>query len=529
MKKIKKRYGVGLLVGLAFMGSVPGCSNGGAQETYDVAILNGRVIDPETNFDDVRNVGIKDGTIVVITEDKIAGIKIIDADGQVVAPGFIDLHAHGQDLPDHRVQAMQGVTTVLELESGILPIADWYESQEKKRLPLNYGASAGWTFARIAAFSGDGPEADLGYFQKAQVRDDWKNDIADPVAFGRVIDLVEQGLKEGGLGIGINAGYAPGHGRKEYFALSELAARYGVPTYTHVRYASVIEPDSNFEAVQELIANAVITGAHMVLCHIHSTALKDAEDVWDIVNAAIENGASISVEAYPYGASGTVIGSAAFGYPGWQEAGGVTPESFQIGDERLTEETFLRYREQAPGTLTVIHFLDEDSPGELSLLDASILNPHTVIASDSLPLQIEVDGQFVTYTGDEWPLPDGLFTHPRSTGSFAKILRSYVRERGLLSLNEAIRKMSLLPAQTMDSVPQMRTKGRLQVGMDADIVVFNPNTVADKSTYEEPHKIAVGVLATIVNGIPVVDDGKLVRHAAPGRPIRGTHASASVN
>ena len=369
----------------------------------------------------------------------------------------------------------------------------------------------------------------MSYFQNAQSRSDWKSDVADPHTLGRVLDLVEQGLEEGGLGIGINAGYAPGHGRKEYFALSELAARYDVPTYTHVRYASIIEPKSNFEAVQELIANAAITGAHMVLCHIHSTALKDVEAVWEIVNAAIENGANISVEAYPYGASGTVIGSAAFGYPGWQEAGGVTPESFQIGDTRLTEETFRRYRDETPGALTVIHFLDEDVQDELALLDASVLNPRTFIASDSLPLQIGKDGRFVTYTGDAWPLPEGLFTHPRSTGTYAKVLRSYVRERGLLSLNEAIRKMSLLPAQTMDLVPQMRRKGRLEVGMDADIVVFDPKTIADKSTYAEPHRVAVGVLATIVNGTPVVDDGKLVQEAAPGRPIRGTNASTSTN
>ena len=489
-------------------------------QNYDLVIKNGRVIDPETEFDAVRNIGIKGDKIAAISESELRGAKTINAKGHVVAPGFIDIHAHGQDLPDHRVQAMQGVTTVLELESGILPIADWYQSQAKKRLPLNYGASVGWTFARIAAFSGEGPEADLGYFQNAQSRDDWKNDLADPLVLGKLLFLVEQGLKEGGLGIGINAGYAPGYGRKEYFVLSELAARYDVPTYTHVRYASIIEPNSNFEAVQELIANATITGAHMLLCHIHSTALKDGEDVWNIVNAAIDNGANISVEAYPYGASGTVIGSAAFGYPGWQEAGGVTPESFQIGDERLTEETFKRYREETPGALTVIHFLDESIPDELALLDVSILNPHTIIASDSLPLQIEKDGRFETYTGDQWPLPEGIFTHPRSTGSYAKILRSYVRERGLLSLNEAIRKMSLLPAQTMDFVPQMRSKGRLQVGMDADIVVFDPKKIADKSTYAEPHRVAVGVLATIVNGTPVVNNGKLVTDASPGRPIR---------
>ena len=141
-----------------------------ASTEFDVVILNGQVIDPETKFEGIRNVGIKDGTIALITEESISGNQTIDASGKVVSPGFIDLHAHGQNIGDYRMQAMQGVTTMLELESGVLPISGWYNQQAQLNLPLNYGASAGWTFARIATFTGTDPEPTSKYFQDAQSR-----------------------------------------------------------------------------------------------------------------------------------------------------------------------------------------------------------------------------------------------------------------------------------------------------------------------------------------------------------------------
>lgn len=503
-------------------------SAGSAQDTtaargYDLVILNGRVIDPETGLDAVRNVAIIGDRIAAISEFPMQGARTIDASGLVVAPGFIDLHAHGQDLSNMRMQAMQGVTTLLELESGLLPIADWYDEKAKHQNPVNYGASAGWTFARIATFSGEGPEATTAYFQKAQSRTDWKQSIASSDQLTQILGLVEQGLKDGGLGIGINAGYAPGYGQKEYFALAELADKYGVATYTHVRYASQLEPQSAFEAVKELIANAELTDAHMHLCHIHSISLADISSTLDLVERARARGINVTVEAYPYGAANTVVGSAAFSVDNWQEKYNITAESFQIGDKRLTDEELADYRANAPGTFVSVHWLDESDPKQLAILDASVTHPDIMIASDATYWSYyDSDSTLVAnYEGDEWPLPDGVFGHPRSAGTFSKMLRSYVRERGLLSLSEAIRKMSLMPAQTLeDFVPQMKTKGRLQVGMDADIVVFDPAEVADMATYENANQPAVGVHTVLVNGSLVVDAGELVLDADAGRPIR---------
>ena len=494
-----------------------------AQE-YDVVILNGRVMDPETRFEGGRNVGIKDGRIVAVTADNIEGRKSIDATGHVVAPGCIDLHAHGQNIGDYRMQAMQGVTTMLELESGVLPIGEWYEKQAGKKLPINYGAASGWTFARIATFTGTPPLSTAEYFQDAQSRMDWKMNLATPEQLSQIVRLVEQGLDEGALGIGINAGYAPGYGHKEYFALAELAAERGVATFTHVRYASNVEPRSSFEAVQELIANAAITGAHMHVCHINSTSLRDIHATIELIDGAFERDVNISVGAYPWGAASTVVGAAMFSGDGWRDRMGSTAQNFQLGTERMTEEQLADYQKNKPGTFITWHFLDESNPDDLALLDASILHPKILIESDEMFWMFMDDhDRIVNYDGDDWPLPPGTFSHPRSNGTFVKVLRSYVRERGLMTLQEALRKMSLMPAQTLEGfVPQMKKKGRLQEGMDADIVVFDPATVSDVGTYEEPNRPAVGVQSVLVNGELVVAGGELLPDAAPGRPVRRT-------
>jgi len=524
MKSTIGKPGGGRLLAASLFLLVAACGGPGGQPVtdFDLVILNGRVMDPETEYDAIANVGIRNGQIAAITTEAIEGRQTIDATGHIVAPGFIDLHAHGQNIGDYRMQAMQGVTTMLELESGVLPISDWYDAQAQKNLPLNYGAASAWTYARIATFTGTEPEATAAYFQEAQGRSDWKMEIATPEQQAEILRRVEQGLDQGALGIGINAGYAPGYGQKEYFALAELAAEHDVATFTHVRYASNMEPQSSFEAVKELIGNAAVTGAHMHLCHVNSTALKDIHSILPLIDNARARGINITVGAYPWGAASTVVGAAMFSGNGWRERMGSTANNFQLGTERMTEAQLADYQANSPGTFIVWHFLDESDPDDLAMLDASVLRPDVLIESDEMFWMFMDDrGVVENYDGDAWPLPEGTFSHPRSNGTFAKILRSHVRERGLLSMQEALRKMTLMPAQTLEGfVPQMQKKGRLQVGMDADIVVFNPETISEEGTYEEPNHPAVGVQALVVNGELVVKAGQLIVEAAPGQPIR---------
>jgi N-acyl-D-glutamate deacylase len=285
-----------------------------------------------------------------------------------------------------------------------------------------------------------------------------------------------------------------------------------------------MEPQSSFEAVQELIANAAITGAHMHICHINSSSLKDIDATLELVNDAFDRNINITVGAYPWGAASTVIGAAMFSGEGWQERMGSKASNFQLGTERMTEAQVEDYQKNQPGTFIVWHFLDESNPEDLALLDKSILHPRVLIESDEMFWMFMDDHDHViNYEGDAWPLPENTFSHPRSNGTFAKILRSYVRERKLMSMQEALRKMTLMPAQTLEGfVPQMKKKGRLQEGMDADIVVFDPETIRDVGTYEKPNQPAVGVQTLLVNGGLVVQNGELILDAPHGRPIRRT-------
>jgi N-acyl-D-glutamate deacylase len=211
-----------------------------------------------------------------------------------------------------------------------------------------------------------------------------------------------------------------------------------------------------------------------------------------------------------------------FSGEGWRERMGSTANNFQLGTERMTEEQLADYQKNKPGTFITWHFLDEGNPDDLKLLDKSILHPRFLIESDEMFWMFMDDHDRITnYAGDAWPLPEGTFSHPRSNGTFAKVLRSYVRERKLMTMQEAIRKMSLMPAQTLEGfVPQMKKKGRLQQGMDADIVVFDPETIRDVGTYQQPNQPAVGVRTLLVNGELVVDAGELLLDAAPGQAIR---------
>ena len=491
-------------------------------DLYDLVIANGRVIDPETELDAICHLGIFKGSIAAISDSPLTGKTTIDATGLIVAPGFIDLHGHGQELPATRMKAFDGVTTVLELESGLLPISDFYESVAKEGRPINYGASAAWTYARIAVMENLQPQANLSWFDSAFAIPNlvWPSKLATNAQTNEIIALVETGLKQGGIGIGINAGYAPGYGRKEYFALAELAARYAVPTFTHVRYVSVIERESAFEAIEELISLAADTGTHMHLCHLGSTSGNDVAACVELLRNAQARGVNVTTESYPYGAASTAIGAAAFRGDDWMARRGVSSFSaVEYQGQPMTEESFTQLQQSNPGAVVVLHFLQPETiPSDQTLLDMSVLYEGAAVASDSMPWQ---DSKGNLIEGDVWPLPADAFAHPRSAGTFARFVRQYVRETQKLSLLEAMRKTSLIPAQILEqSVPQMQAKGRIQVGADADIVIFDLNTITDYATYIEPAQPSGGVRHLIVNGTLVIREAQLLMDALPGRPIR---------
>jgi hypothetical protein len=278
-------------------------------------------------------------------------------------------------------------------------------------------------------------------------------------------------------------------------------------------------PNGLIDGAEEIVRAAGETGAHMHYCHVNSTSQRHVDRVLDLVGRAQAAGALVSTEAYPYGSGMTGIG-AAFLAPERLAERGLTPSSltFAPTGERVASEARLReLRQTDPGGLVIIELLDESDPADRRLLMRSLTFPGAVVASDAMPL---------TWTGPKpdplaWPLPPGAITHPRSAGTFSRALRLLTRDGGGLSLAEALSKCSLGPARLLeDHVPAMRGKGRLQAGRDADIVVFDPATVSDRSSYSRSTRPSAGIRHVIVNGTFVVKDGDIVAGALPGQAVR---------
>lgn len=494
-------------------------------ESFDILIRNGRVIDPETGFDSVCDLGISGGSIAAIGTDLGQGAREIDATGLIVSPGFIDLHGHGQSVAADRMQAFDGVTTSLELEVGALPVAGWYEEQAKTPRVLNYGTSAAWIFARKATLGVielDASVHPIDQMGKGAQDMRWSTEATNAGQTGEIIAHLRRGLDEGAIGIGIPNGYAPGAGVKELSCVCDLAFEYGTPTFTHIAYLSNIDPESSVDSYVRLIGLAGATGAHMHICHLNSTSLMDIERVVELVARAQKQGLPVTTEAYPYGTGATVVSAGFFDDPNFTRRTGSPYGAIELirNHHRFTDvEDIRRARDEAPADLVMWHFLDVDVNAEhRRLLDLSVTFPGGSIASDAMPW-IEPDGRI--YTGLDWPLPARLSAHPRSSGTFTRFLRDHVRERQTLPLMAALAKCTILPARVIEGCAlQISKKARLQVGCDADVVIFDLDRITDRATFTDMNQASEGVVHLMVNGKLAISDGALDTAAADGRPVR---------
>ena len=486
----------------------------------DLLLRGGRVVDPGTGTDAVRDVHVRDGRVAAVGPDLVVdGATVIDVTGLVVGPGFVDLHSHVHSIAGQRLQAMDGVTTALDLESGLMPLDRAYRQAAEQGRPLHYGFSASWGGARAKVLAGRDQDADI--ISSLSVLGDprWQA-TSTPAQLAAWLELLRGEIAAGALGIGILMGYAPRTDPDEFLAVARLAAEAGVPTYTHVRELVEADPTTPIDGADEITRAAAETGAAMHHCHVNSTSRRHVDRVLASLDRARQEGSRVTVEAYPYGAGSTGIG-AFFLAPERLAAWGLKPSSLVLlpSGERIADEARLReVRETAPGTPCVVEFFDESDPADRALLQRALAYPDAIVASDAMPVLWQ-DGRS---DSRQWPLPPGGSTHPRTAGTFTRALRTMVRETQAWTWLEAFRRCSYLPARVLDDVaPAARGKGHLGVGADADVVVLDPASVTDTATYLDPVRPSAGVRHLLVAGTAVVRDGELVVDAFPGRPLRG--------
>lgn len=464
---------------------------------HDIVYLGARTIDPQSGLDAIRNIAVDGGHITAVTDKPLQGRRTIDAHGLIAAPGFIDLHSHATNQETAGYQAKDGVTTRLELEIGAYPVRDWYAKREGQEL-LNYGTSAGHTPARYYLQKGGGA-AGLAALANADAIYGG-DEISQPIpaaVYPQLPQLLEQGLHDGAIGIGSGTQYAPGITHKEMLDVTRVAGKMKTCVFTHVRFGSLVDPGSTLESIQENIANAAITGACIHIVHINSMAMSDAPLMVQLMRDARTHGIDITTETYPWDGSVDEIRSVIFD-PGWEKRWGVKVGDLQSRStgKRLTQADFDALRTGTGEDGVIMHMNSE------ATIIALLRDPLVAVASDGL----NVEG------------PNG---HPRSAGTFARVLGHYVREVHAIDWSEAIRKMALLPAQRLEAfVPSMRHKGRLQEGADADIVLFDPATVGAQATYGAADRYSEGFRYVMVNGVLVVDGGKLITEVHPGKPVR---------
>ena len=451
------------------------------QQDFDLVILNGRVIDPETRRDEIANIGIRAGTVVLITSSTIRGRKTVDATGLVVAPGFIDiLSSTKADKETHIQKLHDGITTTFGMHGGPLNTEEYHRQMSAAGPLLNYGRAVGDRVLRVAAGATDAYKP------------------ATPAQLERMRQLAETAICSGAAGIGFGINYAPGESYEEVFALFETAAKHNVPCHVHARYKGNFFPETMSLAAMEVISVAAATGAHAELVHLTSSTVGSAPLTIRLIEGAARNGVKVGFNLHVWTRNETSLQSALYD-PGWQERfGGISYEQIYVADtqEQLNKSRFYELRKQKDPVQVQTEFIKDEE------------------------IEMALRSSLGVVTSDGGGLDDGK-GHPRSVGTFARFLRVYVRENKVLPLMEALKRITLVPAQRLEgAVARMKRKGRLQEGSDADITIFDPQQVREMATYKDPSRKSEGVHFVLVKGVLVLEKGQTPANVAPGQWLR---------
>jgi dihydroorotase/N-acyl-D-amino-acid deacylase len=511
-----------------------GVALAGQPPPYDLLLKNGRIVDGTGSAWFTGDVAIRGDAIAAVAPHlDIAAARTIDASGKVIAPGFIDIHTHARrgiaDNPTAANYVRQGVTTVIEGPDGSspLPLAPFLAEMEQLQKSVN-----------IATFLGQGT------IRSSVVGNTNRTATADEIQ--KMVGLVEQGMKDGALGISTGFFYVPGTftPTAEAIELAKAAGRFGGIHESHQRDDAA----KLLESVQETIAIGEKGGLPTQISHAKVVGVANwgrSAEMLRLVDEARSRGVDVTIDQYPYTASSTSVAAALI--PAWvleggrqqtlarlkdpgsrekakggiaamirDERGGGDPKNVQFAncgfDRSLAGKTLAdltRQRGLAPtirnaaevvmwiveqgGCQGIFHAMSERD------LVRILRHPATMVASD---------GSIPTF-GQANP-------HPRSYGTFARVLGRYVRDQKVLPLEEAIRKMSAFPAARLG----FADRGVLKAGLKADVVVFDPATVRDTATFDKPHQYAEGFAQVIVNGQMVFENGDMTP-ARPGRVLYG--------
>jgi N-acyl-D-aspartate/D-glutamate deacylase len=488
---------------------------------YDLVILNGRVMDPESGLDELRNVGITGGKITAVTKKDIKGKESIDASGHVVAPGFVDGHFHNVLVPFGRKLALRdGVTTPMELEVGVLPVDKWYASMEGKSA-TNYGATASIMSARESTLNPNFKSKvgaslyDLEDAKSSGATMDWSTKVATDAQIDQILAKVEEGLKQGALGVGNPIGYmVDGITQRETYGAQVLAGKYGRLTGLHGRFSGQNTSASGLLGTDEMLGAVLAGGGGLIVQHMTAQCLDLSKYCQEMIDKAYANGHQVVSEIYPYSYGATIVG-ADYLHPDnyGPNMGHTSSDIIEMATMKpLTKERYEYLVKNAPFTSVTFKNASDEVVAEI------LAHPSTLVGSDAFPYNSKSDGSIVY----DWDTPfDGVNGHPRGAGTHALVLQM-VREKKLMPLMLAISKMSYLYAKYLqdNGVAQMANKGRIKVGADADITIFNPDTVKQNATPANGGLPSTGIPYVVVNGTIVVKDSKVLKGVYPGKPVR---------
>ncbi len=450
----------------------------GPDHVFDLVIANGRVIDPASGFDGVLDIGIDGGLITAIAPPPMKARELINAGGQVVAPGFIDILSYEPNPFGIWFKAADGVTTNLAMH-GVNNYANAFFDDFEGNTPVHFGGAFHQHFLR---------NEDLGLKPE---------EAPTPELITEFSELARFNIGNGFAGVAFSPEYSPGTSTEELDGLAAVLAELGHTAFFHVRYSDPDPPGTSFEAIEEVLALAERTGISVHIEHLASTGgtFVMAETI-ERLEAARSAGIDVTADVYPYDFWATTLASYRFAGD-WQGRYRLGYGDLQIAgtEELLTEQSFLA----AQAENKLVAALGSIPEEEVQL---ALATPWIFVGSDAIA-------------------EESLNNHPRASGTFSRVLGRYVRDLGVLDLQSALAKMTIQPAQRIEAmIPALARKGRLQRGADADIVIFDPATIGDRATVANPALPSVGISHVLVDGVRVMNEGELDRSVTPGRALR---------